>query len=627
MATSLTDSSSFEDVTACSICFEKFKTPRYLPCSHSFCHDCLSSHIVSVCKSSEPRLGFNCPSCREYIPVVGPFDKPEEWSETFPVNEILEKILGSPNQKLCDSCLRDSEEEDASDFCLSCIEFLCKVCSRCHKKHLLSRSHNVCPLNDIKLQHIQSAFGKEDICKKHPDHKLNLYCFKHEQPCCIICGGTEHRQCDSVEAVEKAEETYRACGKIDSMLEDMRSLRQKLINAKVEQERNITELEDTLDKVTEETEKELNDIIHLIERLKTEHLDEFSAAVKKGKEMLTRNVAIFSDGIQCAEFCFDILEKAKEKQNESTLMIKYYAAKQTFEQLQTVRFRTRGTQIMAKREPILEEIAKMKRIASVEVTELVLDIPNVIFDVSSVQLNPIIEFSIDGGDVRGGTFLSNKTFIFSDVGKGRICYGDLHKKEWKIIRNTEILHNPHDILLKGYEIFVADSKSINVFSVFDYKKLRTLNLDLKTVGISNWKDDFYVACGNKIVKIDNTGNKIKEFNTPGSHTFNVLCTKSGNIVYSDWKINKVSAITDQWEAVWDYSSPNLKCPYGLDSDSQGNIYVSGFHSHNIHVISNSGALIRIFQNLNCPLFLKIAKERNLCCVCSSYKTLTFYEMK
>lgn len=93
MATSLSGTLTVNDATVCSICFEKFKTPRYLPCKHSFCHGCLSSYIVSQCKSTEPRLGFHCPLCREYIPSDGASGKPEDWAGLFPRNDILQKMI------------------------------------------------------------------------------------------------------------------------------------------------------------------------------------------------------------------------------------------------------------------------------------------------------------------------------------------------------------------------------------------------------------------------------------------------------------------------------------------------------------------------------------------------------
>ncbi|XP_062569760.1 uncharacterized protein LOC134231805 [Saccostrea cucullata] len=475
------------------------------------------------------------------------------------------------------------------------------MCTKFHRKHLLSRDHSICPLNELKSQHIQSAFGKNGICKKHPDHELSLYCYKHEQPCCIICGGIEHRQCDSVEPVEKVAQSFKESGKINNMLEDVRSFKQKLVDGKHEQEKSITQLEITLDKVTEETEKVINDIVCLIERLKNEHLDEFSAAVKKGKEMLNKNVATFSDGTQ---------------------------SKQTFEQLQTIRFRTRDTQIMAKREPILEEIAKMKKIACVDVIESAHDIP-VNFDVSNVQLYAITEFSIAEGKIRSGTWLSNKIFIFSNGEKGKVCYGEIKEKKWKVIGNINFLKNPFDILQKGNEFFVTciDSNSIGVFSVSDFKKLRTIRINYEHLGITSWMEEFYLACGFGVAKVDDVGNFIQESDTQCNCASHITTTKFGNIVYTDWKENQVTAITEKMEKLWDYISPELKCQYGIDSDSKGNVYVAGMKSHNIHVISNTGEFIRLFQNMRSPVFMKIDEKRKLCCVCSNYKTITFYEMK
>lgn len=150
MATSQPESITVDDDKMCSICHLQIKTPRYLPCKHFFCHDCISSDIMSQCKSPEsclgihckacggyvpkvlqekeykgdhgsvikvcpfcshrfstycyhsfctscmsnvPRLGFKCPTCHEdtYIPEDGDPGKPEEWASLFPSNNIPQK--------------------------------------------------------------------------------------------------------------------------------------------------------------------------------------------------------------------------------------------------------------------------------------------------------------------------------------------------------------------------------------------------------------------------------------------------------------------------------------------------------------------------------------------------------
>lgn len=58
MATSQPESRTVDDDKMCSICREKIKTPRYLPCKHYFCHECLSSYIISQTK--------NCKACGQY---------------------------------------------------------------------------------------------------------------------------------------------------------------------------------------------------------------------------------------------------------------------------------------------------------------------------------------------------------------------------------------------------------------------------------------------------------------------------------------------------------------------------------------------------------------------------------
>lgn len=146
MATSLSGTLTVNDATVCSICFEKFKTPRYLPCKHSFCHECLCSYIVSQCKSMEPRLGFHCPLCREYIPSDGASGKPEDWAGLFPRN---------------------------LNYCLQCNEYLCKLCTKYHKKSLASLDHRIFKISEMESIEIVPKLEVANICHEHQMKKYS----------------------------------------------------------------------------------------------------------------------------------------------------------------------------------------------------------------------------------------------------------------------------------------------------------------------------------------------------------------------------------------------------------------------------------------------------------------------
>lgn len=92
MAASLDNTHAVSDGGKCSICYDHFKAPRYLPCKHSFCHDCLYTYIASHCNSTESRLGFHCPICRVYIPNTRATDNPKEWAKCFPKISFLRNM-------------------------------------------------------------------------------------------------------------------------------------------------------------------------------------------------------------------------------------------------------------------------------------------------------------------------------------------------------------------------------------------------------------------------------------------------------------------------------------------------------------------------------------------------------
>lgn len=102
------------------------------------------------------------------------------------------------------------------------------------------------------------------------------------------------------------------------------------------------------------------------------------------------------------------------------------------------------------------------------------------------------------------------------------------------------------------------------------------------------------------------GQTLKEYNNNVRlpYNFHLVVTSTGIIVYSNSRTNRVKAMTDKGQYVWSYESDNLKNPLALDTDFNDNIYVAGKESRNIHVLSNSGELIRLIDNIPSPLSCK-----------------------
>ncbi|XP_061190351.1 uncharacterized protein LOC133198245 [Saccostrea echinata] len=553
----------------------------------------------------------------------------EEWAGLFPLNDVLEMVFVNVDKINCQACLRESEEEDATEYCLVCLEYLCKMCIKYHKRGLTTQNHKLIPLTELKTTSIVPNAVRENTCLNHQGRKIELFCNDHEEPCCTMCVSMEHRECGSVDTVEKTAQNLRECLKEnnDIILEDMQILKNKLADAKNEQEMLVLKLHDRSASFSESAEQEFNAAIHHLEYLKNEHLTNMSKVVKKTKEKYDKCMKSFVDGIQCADFCTENLEEAKNEDDDAESVIKYYRGKKITARLKNFKFSQIHIEIEEEKPYILEEIMDLKSLQEANVTESVIDIMT---DLRRVQLKIISEFRIDVGCVRDGAFLGNGQFILSTRKPQRSSYDDkcfVYDKYWECKSIIGSLSQPFGLAQKDKELFVGCtlSKCITVLSLTFLNKVKTIRIGREIFGIAYVPGYFYLACDNKIIKIYENGRHIKEYNTGFGVKY--IISSGRNIVYSNTNTNEVTAWNNMDLTIWTYNSPFLISPCGLDRDTDGNIYVAGKQSDNIHVLSSDGQLIRLFEDIPRPDFMKINQDRNICCVCSNRRNIRVYEFK
>ncbi|XP_076457201.1 uncharacterized protein LOC143291260 [Babylonia areolata] len=73
-----------EEHLTCSICYNVFKSPKALPCLHTFCEHCIREYVVS--RGFETSGEFPCPICQAKVPI------PAGGIEQFPNNHMVKSL-------------------------------------------------------------------------------------------------------------------------------------------------------------------------------------------------------------------------------------------------------------------------------------------------------------------------------------------------------------------------------------------------------------------------------------------------------------------------------------------------------------------------------------------------------
>ena len=292
-----TDTQNPSDLTVCSICFENFRTPRILPCTHVFCHGCISSYIVTSCQSKEAPVGFSCPLCRKFVPSPSDLSNPEKWADGLPVCKIFD-MLNKQETKLCAACLRENEEEEATDYCITCQESMCRNCVKYHKRNLASSNHGIVSLKEPMSLLYSITTVRNSRCFKHPDREEEWFCDDHKRVCCSTCASTGHQKCLNFKTVKSVAEQNKIQGKAQKLLKTINHYKQGLLRIRTNQEQNLKDIAIASDTIKEETTALRREINEHLDKLEQEQLNELSKITKESSEMVGKTIDSASNRIQ-----------------------------------------------------------------------------------------------------------------------------------------------------------------------------------------------------------------------------------------------------------------------------------------------------------------------------------------
>jgi len=267
-----------ENVTECAICCDNLTDARVLPCGHTFCVKCINKWSRNK-KTGEK---VSCPMCRkEYeIPAGG--------NAALPRDAFVEKLLEvkklsttlSQGDLVCDVCCDDEGEsgkkttKKATVYCVDCRENMCKQCCRYHEKFKSPGKHKLIDVNsEIGVDELLLKFP-ENMCQKHADKNLEIYCFDCKAAVCMMCyvmSHNSHKCSDIKEVAEDLEKQMSANAQnlgdkvteCQTVLGNIVENERKFCDSAAETEKLICERAEKLKQLVEDHKKSLLDKLSL----------------------------------------------------------------------------------------------------------------------------------------------------------------------------------------------------------------------------------------------------------------------------------------------------------------------------------------------------------------------------
>lgn len=182
------------------------------------------------------------------------------------------------------------------------------------------------------------------------------------------------------------------------------------------------------------------------------------------------------------------------------------------------------------------------------------------------------------------------------------------------LAELKLPNSPYDID-KINDTIVAISANLNnmfIINTYDMSLCRIIENTYPVHGFSHVNGEFILACGYTLTWINtSTGVKTEQTRTNGS-TYFIYSEDRKHYIFADGK-NTVTKMANNIKA-FTYTNSKLKSPRDIDVDREGNVYICGYKSENIHQLSNDGRLVGIFPTgkigIKQPWVIRFKKDSN-----------------
>uniref|UniRef100_K1R1I6 Uncharacterized protein n=1 Tax=Magallana gigas TaxID=29159 RepID=K1R1I6_MAGGI len=387
----------------------------------------------------------------------------------------------------------------------------------------------------------------------------------------------------------------------------------KVENIIEKEKANINHIDDVTDTFTKELSDVTTNIIQAVKKLEEEHLNELSKLSKESKSKLQKSVDSFEERLLYLKYWRELLSKnlSNETASETKRVLSYLKLKNIYENLQKLKYTKLDICIKTEVLDDVKKLIELPCLADVSADEnfdqVNLNLKNI--DYIHAKVNKISEFTIQGADIRGGTFMSSGNLFLSDL-NGKRCI--LCDTNGVILQEVKLQEVPWDVFTEGQEILVTSPNNNKILKI-DSTSLEikgTIPVGCSCYGIATSGNTTVIGTY-KSVEIFDEGFDVtrrRTLSTGRSYIYGVVIDDENNVICCSYSQHVVKKLDLQGNILFTYNHEKLKHPYGVTTDNNGNIFINGFSSNNIHMLSRDGKLLRIVEGITNPMCIKFQND-------------------
>lgn len=199
----------------CTICLDLYKSPKMLPCLHTFCKNCLEGVVKANDKPISMSISVLLISCNllytvniHFVPdtIVCPTSRTQhnvpsedvdEFSTNFIAANLVELLSFHGESNLSSAgihkCENEIDDNPAASKCIDCDFYLCENCTVLHEKQRATKKHILVSIAEIKSGSVKQL-SKKRYCSEHEGEELKLYCSTCQKVICRDCTIVTHKQ-------------------------------------------------------------------------------------------------------------------------------------------------------------------------------------------------------------------------------------------------------------------------------------------------------------------------------------------------------------------------------------------------------------------------------------------------